>query len=123
MRMQFLDSQHSFTNQWIHVVAQVKNYHNTMSLWVNGKLVAEEQVMWPIHKMHRGVGGMTLGSDPSGKIDPKEISPLKFKGDMQYFRIYRQSNVEDIVKNAKALGLSFSSGKRRGLSEKNKTIQ
>jgi len=41
---------------------------------------------------------MTLGSDPSGKIDPLEISPLKFKGDMQYFRIYRQSDATEIAR-------------------------
>jgi len=85
-----------------------------MALWVNGRLVAQEQLLWPIHDVHQGIGGMTLGSDPSDKIDPKEISPLKFKGDMQFFRIYRQSDVTDIVKNAEEFGLLFSSGKARG---------
>jgi hypothetical protein len=112
-RMQFIDSRHSFAGEWVHIVAQVKNYHNKMKLWVNGKLVAEEQIWWPIHNVHPEIGGMTLGSDPSGKIDTKEISPLKFKGDMQYFRIYRQSDATDIVKKARELELSFSSGKAR----------
>ncbi len=84
-------------------MAQIKNFHNMMALWVNGELVAEEQIWWPILDVHQGIGGMTLGSDPSGKIDPKEISPLKFKGDMQYFRIYRQSEVTDIVQNRVSL--------------------
>jgi len=106
-RMQFIDAQQSFAGEWVHIVAQIKNYHNRMALWVNGELVAEEQIWWPIHEMHEGIGGMTLGSDPSGKIDPREISPLKFKGDMQYFRIYRQQDATDIARKAKALGLSF----------------
>ncbi len=99
-RMQFIDSKHSFTGEWIHIVAQVKNFHNKMALWVNGELVAEEQIWWPIHEVHPGIGGMTLGSDPSAKIDPREISPLKFKGDMQYFRIHRQPDATDILKKA-----------------------
>jgi hypothetical protein len=102
-RMQFIDSKHSFEGEWVHIVAQIKNFHNMMALWVNGELVAEEQIWWPILDVHQGIGGMTLGSDPSGKIDPKEISPLKFKGDMQYFRIYRQSEVTDIVQNRVSL--------------------
>jgi len=117
-RFQFVDAQKSFKGQWIHVVAQIKNFHNKMSLWVNGKLVAEENIMWPLSKMHKGVGGMTLGADPKGKIDPKEISPLKFKGDMQYFRIYRQPDASEIAGNADKLGLSYESGKAR--IEKNK---
>ena len=112
-RLQFLDSQKSFAGQWVHIVAQVRNYHNRMSLWVNGVLVAEEQVMWPIHDMHPGIGGMTLGADPSGKIDPLEISPLKFKGEIQYFRIHRQADVEDLVSKASAFGLSFETSKPR----------
>jgi hypothetical protein len=78
-----------------------------MSLWVNGTLVAEEQVMWPLHVMHKGIGGVTLGADPTGEIDPLEISPLKFEGDMQYLKIYRQSDATNIVNKAAALGLSF----------------
>jgi N-acetylglucosamine-6-sulfatase len=105
-RMQFIDSKHSFSGEWIHIVAQIKNFYNKMALWVNGELVAEEQIWWPILDVHPGIGGMTLGSDPSGKIDPREISPLKFKGDMQYFRIYRQPDATDIVRKAKELGLS-----------------
>jgi hypothetical protein len=83
-RMQFIDSQSSFAGEWVHIVAQIKNYHNKMALWVNGELVGEEQIWWPLRGLSQGVGGMTLGSDQSGKIDPKEISPLKFKGYMQY---------------------------------------
>jgi len=112
-RMQFIDAQTSFKGEWVHIVAQMKQYHNKFSLWVNGKLIAEEQAMWPIHQVHPGIGGLTLGSDPAGKIDPKEISPMKFKGDMQYFRIYRQPDATDIVNNAKKLALSFDSGKPR----------
>jgi hypothetical protein len=33
---------------------------------------------------------------------------------MQYFRIYRQSELTEIVKNAEEFGMSFSSGKARG---------
>lgn len=112
-RLQFLDSQQSFAGQWVHIVAQVRNYHNRMSLWVNGELVAEEQIMWPIHDMHKAIGGLTLGADPSGKIDPLEISPLQFKGEMQYFRIHRRADVDDVVRKAKGLGLSFETGKPR----------
>jgi len=110
-RMQFIDSHESFTGEWVHIVAQMKQYHNKFSLWVNGKLIAQEQAMWPIHGVHKGIGGLTLGSDPSGKIDPLEISPMKFNGDMQYFRIYRQADATDIVNNAKKLGLYGKSGK------------
>tara|TARA_B110000003_G_scaffold266846_1_gene294366 strand:- start:47 stop:2224 length:2178 start_codon:yes stop_codon:yes gene_type:complete len=112
-RLQFLDSQRSFTGQWVHIVAQVKNYHNMMSLWVNGTLVAEEQVMWPLHVIHKGIGGVTLGADPTGEIDPLEISPRKFEGELQRFKIYRQADVSDIVNRAAAWGLSFESGKPR----------
>lgn len=116
-RLQFLDSQKSFTGQWVHLVAQIKNYHNTMSLWVNGTLVAEESIMWPMHVMHPGIGGLTLGADPTGEIDPLEISPLKFEGDMQYLKIYRQADVGNIVNHAAALGLSFESGKPRSAAD------
>ena len=112
-RMQFIDAQKSFKNEWVHLVAHVKQYHNKISFWVNGKLIAKEQMMWPIHGVHQGIGGLTLGSDPSGKIDPKEISPLKFQGDMQYFKIYRQNDASAIVANSKKLGLSYESGKER----------
>jgi len=112
-RLQFLDSQKSFTGQWVQIVAQVRNYHNRMSLWVNGELVAEEQILWPIHDMHKAIGGLTLGSDPSGKIDPLEISPLRFEGDIQYFRIHRQADVKNILSKARALGLSFETGNPR----------
>jgi len=112
-RLQFLDCQKAFSGQWVHIVAQVRNYHNRMSLWVNGTRVSEEQIMWPVHDMHAGIGGLTLGADPSGQIDPAAISPLRFEGDIQYFKIYRQADVESIVKKAAALGLSFESGKPR----------
>jgi hypothetical protein len=112
-RLQFLDSQKSFMGEWVHIVAQLKNHHNKISLWVNGELISEEKVMWPMHDMHKGIGGIALGLDPTGKIDPKEISPLKFEGDMQFFRIYRQADVKSIINNARKYGLSLSTGKNR----------
>jgi hypothetical protein len=66
-----------------------------------------------MHDMHKGIGGIALGLDPTGKIDPKEISPLKFEGDMQFFRIYRQADVKSIINNARKYGLSLSTGKNR----------
>ena len=112
-RMQFIDAQKSFMNQWVHLVAHVEQYHNKISFWVNGKRIAKEQMMWPIHGVHKGIGGLTLGADPSGKIDPKEISPLKFHGDMQYFKIYRQKDLSSIVAKAQKLALNYQNGKER----------
>ena len=73
--------------------------------------------MWPMHVMHPGIGGLTLGADPTGEIDPLEISPLKFEGDMQYLKIYRQADVGNIVNHAAAIGLSFESGKPRSAAD------
>lgn len=69
--------------------------------------------MWPLHVMHKGISGVAIGADPTGEIDPLEISPLKFEGDLQPFKTYRQEDVSDIVNRAAAWGLSFESGKPR----------
>jgi len=96
-RRVFLDEESSYTGEWVHLLAQIKNYHNRIALWVNGELVADELMMWPLRSFAKTQGPMTLGRDPSGNIDPLEISPLRFTGEMEYFRIYRNADIEAIV--------------------------
>jgi hypothetical protein len=112
-RLQFMDSQRSFKGEWVHVLAQVRNYHNEMSLWVNGQLVVKEKIMWPLHVMHKGIGGLVVGKDLSGKIDPKEISKAPFVGIIQYVRVHRSVNVRPILDVAAKYGLAGNMGTPR----------
>jgi len=104
-RIQFVDAPTSSLNEWVHIVAQIQNYHNRMKLWVNGELVKDEFMMWPIKGASRRIGGITLGADPRGKIDSLEISPTRFVGEMQYFRMYRQADANAIAAGVKKLEL------------------
>jgi len=104
-RIQFVDASESSLNEWVHIVAQIQNYHNRMKLWVNGELVRDEFMMWPVHGTPRRIDGITLGADASGKIDPLEISPTRFAGDMQFFRIHRQADAAAIAARSKKLNL------------------
>ncbi|MBT3192679.1 MAG: sulfatase-like hydrolase/transferase, partial [Verrucomicrobia bacterium] len=102
-RLVFVDEQErSYAGKWVHIVGQIRNYENRLRLWVNGELVGDEFLMWPTGSFHAGNGGVTIGCDPTGKIDPEEISPLPFKGEIEYFRMYRQEDGSAIVKTGSA---------------------
>jgi hypothetical protein len=87
----------SYAGEWVHIVGQIRNYENRLRLWINGKLVGDEFLMWPTGEFNQGNGGLTVGCDPMGEIDPKEISQLPFKGEIEYLRIYRQEGASEIL--------------------------
>lgn len=96
-RIQFVDAPEPPVGEWVHIVAQIQNYHNRIKLWVNGEQVKDEFMMWPLNTTSKRIGDITLGADPHGKIDPIEISPKKYAGDMQFFRIHRQADAAAIA--------------------------
>jgi arylsulfatase A-like enzyme len=97
-RFVFVDEQKtSYAGEWVHIVGQIRNYENRLRLWINGKLVGDEFLMWPTGEFNQGNGGLTVGCDPMGEIDPKEISQLPFKGEIEYLRIYRQEGASEIL--------------------------
>lgn len=97
----FVDAKTEHTDKWVYLVAQVRNHENRIRLWVNGELAGDVFMMWPFNGFMKHLGGMTLGHDPGGMIDPREISPLRFTGEMEYFRIHRETELDGILARQK----------------------
>lgn len=97
----FVDAETDHAGKWVHLVAQVRNHENRIRLWVNGELAGDVFMMWPLNGFMKHLGGMTLGHDPGGMIDPREISPLRYTGAMAYFRIHRETDVAAILAGGK----------------------
>jgi N-acetylglucosamine-6-sulfatase len=101
-RFVFVDEQKtSYSGEWVHIVGQIRNFENRLRLWVNGELIGDEFIMWPTGEFQPRDGGITIGCDPTGDIDPDEISPLAFKGEIEYVRIYRQEDASEILNRGK----------------------
>jgi arylsulfatase A-like enzyme len=92
--LQFVDGVAEITGSWSHLVAVIENYKNTISLYADGKLLGQRQMLLPVHSITGNEGDVVIGLDSGGLIDPEAISKHKFEGLIKKFSISREKKSE-----------------------------
>jgi len=92
--LQFVDGTEKITGKWSHLVAVIENYNNIISLYADGKLLEQRQMLLPIQSISNKTGDIIIGKDAGDQIDPKVISNYKFVGLIKDFSIYRWKKTE-----------------------------
>lgn len=99
--LQFVDGKTKITGKWSHLIAVIENYKNVISLYANGKLLEQRQMLLPIQSVTGKEGDIVLGKDADALIDPKEISNYKFEGFIKQLSIYRLNKTEaELIKQS-----------------------
>jgi len=92
--LQFVDGKTKITGKWSHLVAVIENYNNIISLYADGKLLEQRQMLLPIQSIKGNAGNIVLGIDADELIDPKVISSYKFEGLVKQLSFYRGNKTE-----------------------------
>lgn len=99
--LQFVDGTSNITGKWSHLVAVIENYTNIISLYADGKLLGQRQMLLPVQTINIKAGDIILGQDAGDQIDPKLISKSKFVGLIKHFSIYRGKKTEaELIKQS-----------------------